>query len=57
MKMENAKRMSVTINKEMENKIIELRQTDEYCRCSYSEIIRKLIEAGMKAFENEQKVG
>lgn len=57
MKMENAKRMSVTINKEMENKIIELRKTDEYCRCSYSEIIRKLIEAGMKAFENEQKVG
>lgn len=57
MKTEKAKRMSVSINEDMENKIVELRKTDEYCRCSYSEIIRKLIEAGMKVFENEKRVG
>lgn len=57
MKMEKVKRMSISINEEMEKKIVELRKTDKYCRCSYSEIIRRLIEAGMRSFEENKKVG
>lgn len=57
MKTENQKRMSISISEEMENKIVELRKTDEYCRCSYSEIIRRLLEQGIKVIEADKKVG
>ena len=53
----NQKRMSVSISGEIDDKIIEIRKTDAYCRCSYSEIVRQLIEAGLRAFEAEQEAG
>lgn len=49
------KRMSVSINEEMDKKIIEMKKTDKYCRCSYSEIIRQLIEMGIKEYEAAKK--
>lgn len=49
------KRMSISINEEMDQKIIELKKTDKYCRCSYSEIIRQLIKAGMEVIEADKK--
>lgn len=45
MKPDMQKRMSISINEEMDKKIIELKKTDKYCRCSYAEIVRQLIEA------------
>lgn len=51
MKSNMQRRMSVSINEETDKKIIEMKKTDEYCRCSYSEIIRKLIEEGIKTIE------
>lgn len=57
MKTKNQKRMSISISEEMENKIVELRKTNEYCRCSYSEIIRRLLEQGIKVIEADKKVG
>lgn len=41
----------------MEKQIAQLRKREEYCRCSYSEIIRRLIEAGMRSFEENKEVG
>lgn len=49
------KRMSISINEEMDKKIIELKKTDQYCRCSYAEIVRQLIEAGIKATEADRR--
>ena len=37
------------LTKEQENAIVKLRQTDEYCRCSFWELIRRLIDAGLEA--------
>ena len=51
--LSNLKRMSISISEEMENKIVELRKTDEFCRCSYTEIIRRLLEEGVKVIEAE----
>lgn len=42
-------RFSLSMEPEMEEEILKLRQTDEYRRCSLSEIVRRLIEAGLKA--------
>lgn len=44
-KMESRRTISLPDN--LENAIIRLRQTDEYCRFSYSEILRQLVEAGL----------
>lgn len=47
--MENGKnwRMSISMTKEMENAIVQLRKDERFTRMSYSEILRVLIEAGL----------
>lgn len=46
--MAEIKRMSVSLSPELEQAITELRKTDEYCRSSYSEIIREVLKKGLK---------
>lgn len=55
MKSDMQKRMSISINEEMDKKIIELKKTDKYCRCSYAEIVRQLIEAGIEVIEADRR--
>lgn len=49
------RRLSLIISEEMENQIIELRKTDEYCRKSFSEIIRELIETGLDERKDDKQ--
>lgn len=42
-------RMSVVMTREMEQELVKLRQRDEYARCSLAEIVRRMVEAGLKA--------
>lgn len=44
-------RISLNLTPELEEAILSFRQRDEYRRCSLAEIIRRLIEAGLKAEE------
>lgn len=46
-------RRSVSTSKEMDERIIRLRKTDKYARCSISEIIRQMIAKGLDAEEKE----
>lgn len=46
-------RITVTLTKEQEEAIVKLRQTDEYARCSFGEIVRQLIDAGLEVKEND----
>lgn len=48
MSSNNMWRASVIIPKELETAIIALRKTDEFSRCSISEIVRVLITKGLK---------
>ena len=48
----NEWRASVVIPKEIEEKIIELRKTDRFARCSISEIMRILIKKGLDACDS-----
>lgn len=43
----DTKRMSISLPPELEQAVIELRKTDRFCRCSYAEIIRQLMQAGI----------
>lgn len=45
------KRASVYLTKEMDRAVIELRKTEEYCRCSYAEIIRLMMMEGTQAMK------
>ena len=52
MEMENKDRnwrISMNLTPELEEAILSLRQREEYRRCSLAEIMRRLIEAGLKA--------
>ena len=51
--MTEMKRMSISLQKDIEQAIIDLRKKDEYCKCSYAEIIRTLIVAGLNSSESE----
>ena len=42
-------RVTMSLTKEQEEAILAMRQRDEYRRCSLSEIVRILIDAGLKA--------
>ena len=42
-------RLSVQLTKEQEEALIALRKRDEYCRMSYGEILRRMIDRGLEA--------
>ena len=42
-------RISVSLTEEQKDAILSIRQTYEYRQCSIAEIMRRLIDAGLKA--------
>lgn len=42
-------RLTISLTEEQEKAIVRLRQTDEFARCSFGEIVRQLIDAGLEA--------
>lgn len=47
--MTEMKRRTVSLPEEIDKKVLELRKDERFIRCSYSEIVRKLLEAGLAA--------
>ena len=47
-------RLSVQLTPEQAKELIELRKRDEFCRLSYGEILRRLVDAGLEVSENGQ---
>lgn len=45
--MTNMRRLTICVPKDTEQSTVELRKTDRFCQCSFSEIIRTLIKAGL----------
>ena len=50
-------RISMSLTKEQEEAILSLRQREEFRRCSLSEIVRRLIDAGLKESEHNAHKG
>lgn len=44
-------RVSISLTKEQEEAVLRLRQMDKFRRCSFAEIVRMLIDTGLKASE------
>lgn len=53
--MTEMKRVSIPIPETLDQRILELRKRDEFVRCSYAEIVRRLLERGLDL--NEQEAG
>lgn len=47
--MTDMKRVTISIPPEVDKQILELRKDDRFVRCSYSEIVRYLLNAGFQA--------
>lgn len=47
--MSDMRRITISVPQEMEATIYGLRKQDEYNRCSMSEMVRRLVEIGLKA--------
>lgn len=43
-------RASVVLPKSIEDRIYKMRQTDEFSRCSISEVLRSVLEKGLDAY-------
>ncbi len=54
--MENVEknwRLSVQLTPEQAKKLIDLRKRDEFCRLSYGELVRRLVDAGLEVKAND----
>lgn len=49
------KRISISLTEDLDNAVLELRKQKEYCRYSYVECIRALIEEGAKAIASSHR--
>lgn len=49
------KRLSINLPLELDRAVLDLRKTEEYCRCSYVEIVRVLMWAGVKAMADDRQ--
>jgi hypothetical protein len=47
-------RLSVQLTKEQADALIELRKRDEFCRLSYGELVRRLVDAGLAATKRKE---
>lgn len=54
-RMTSMRRITISIPDELDAKVLELKKQDQFVRCSYSEIVRLLLLAGLNA-ENKKAV-
>lgn len=47
--MTEMRRITIAIPDELDAKVLELKKDDRFVRCSYSEIVRMLLTAGLEA--------
>lgn len=54
--MTDMPRRTVSLPREIDDRVVALRKSDKYCRCTLSQITRSLIEIGLKIEEKKVKV-
>lgn len=51
--MTTMRRITVSMPEEMDKRILALRKNDSFVRCSYAEIVRKIVERGLDSIQRE----
>lgn len=52
--MTDMRRVTVSLPDELDKHILEARKDDRFIRCSYSEIVRQLLERGIETYKAEK---
>lgn len=55
--MTEMRRMTVSLPDELDKRIMELKKDDRFIRCSYSEIVRQLLDHGFSMLEADKEKG
>lgn len=53
--MTDMRRVTICVTDVQDNAILNMRKEDRFVRCSYAEIVRQMLDLGLKAYEREQK--
>lgn len=53
--MTDMKRVTISLPDDIDRKVLELRKDDRFVRCSYSELVRMLLEAGLSETVDRKK--
>jgi len=54
--VEDVKRISISIPDSLDGRLLELRKTDRFVRCSYAEIVRQVLALGINELETGSKL-
>lgn len=52
--MTDMRRVTIAFPDGMDERILELRKEDRFIRCSYSEIVRQILERGFETLDAER---
>lgn len=53
--MTDMRRVTIAVPDHIDQMVLNMRKDDRFVRCSYSEIVRQMLDLGIKAYEQEQK--
>ena len=53
--MTNMKRVTIALPDEMDERILRLRQNENYMRCTYSEMVRRALACGLDRLTSQQQ--
>lgn len=53
--MTEMRRMTISLPDDLDKRILELKKDDRFVRCSYSEIVRQVLDHGFEMFA--EKIG
>lgn len=52
--MTDMRRITIALPESLDNKILALRKDDRFLKCSYSEIVRRVMEHGLDLLQMEE---
>lgn len=52
--MTDMRRVTVSLPDELDKRILEMKKDDRFVRCSYSEVVRQMLEFGYKTYTAER---
>lgn len=55
--MTEMRRVTISLPEELDKRLMDLKKDDRFVRCSYSELVRKVLDHGFAVFEEEKKEG
>lgn len=55
--MTDMRRITISVPQDMDDRVLALRKRKDYVRCSYSELLRRMIEIGLQAECNQEGQG